>query len=36
MSRNGNSLFGKGALDEVAIYDEALTATQIAQHFAAR
>ena len=36
MSRNGNSLFGAGALDEVAIYNQALTATQIAQHFAAR
>jgi len=36
MSRNGNSLFGKGALDEVAIYDNTLSATQIAQHYAAR
>jgi len=36
MSRNGNSLFGAGVLDEVAIYNQALTATQISQHFAAR
>jgi hypothetical protein len=36
MSRNGNSSFGKGGLDEVAIYNETLTASQIAQHYAAR
>jgi PKD repeat protein len=36
MSRNGSSLFGAGTLDEVAIYNQALTATQIAQHYAAR
>jgi hypothetical protein len=36
MSRNGSSLFGKGSLDEVALYSQALTATQISQHFAAR
>jgi PKD repeat protein len=36
MSRNASSLFGAGSLDEVALYDEALSATQIAQHFAAR
>jgi YD repeat-containing protein len=36
MSRNGSSLFGAGVLDEVAIYNQTLTATQIAQHFAAR
>ncbi|HEX6781220.1 MAG TPA: PKD domain-containing protein [Solirubrobacterales bacterium] len=36
MSRNGNSLFGAGTLDEVAIYNQALTATQIGQHYAAR
>jgi YD repeat-containing protein len=36
MSRNAGSLFGKGSLDEVAIYDQNLTATQISQHFAAR
>jgi hypothetical protein len=36
MSRAGSSLFGKGSLDELAIYDEALSATQIAQHYAAR
>ncbi|MDX6609099.1 MAG: hypothetical protein QOF85_1024 [Solirubrobacterales bacterium] len=36
MSRNGSSLFGKGSLDEVAIYNQALTSTQISQHFSAR
>jgi PKD repeat protein len=36
MSRNGNSLFGAGSLDEVAIYNRALSAAQISQHFAAR
>ena len=36
MSRGGSSLFGKGVLDDLAIYDENLSATQIAQHFAAR
>jgi hypothetical protein len=36
MSRNGSSLFGKGSLDEVAIYNQTLTATQISQHFSAR
>jgi PKD repeat protein len=36
MSRNASSLFGKGSLDEVALYSQNLTATQIAQHFAAR
>ncbi len=36
MSRNGSSLFGAGTLDEVAIYNQNLTATQIAQHYAAR
>ena len=36
MSRNGSSLFGAGSLDEVAIYNQALTATQISQHFAAK
>jgi YD repeat-containing protein len=36
MSRNASSLFGKGSLDEVALYNQNLTATQIAQHFAAR
>jgi PKD repeat protein len=36
MSRNGSSLFGRGSLDEVALYNQALSATQIAQHFAAR
>jgi YD repeat-containing protein len=36
MSRGASSLFGKGSLDEVALYNQNLTATQIAQHFAAR
>ncbi len=36
MSRNGSSLFGAGTLDEVAVYNQALTGAQIAQHFAAR
>ncbi len=36
MSRNGSSLFGAGTLDEVAIYNQALTATQISQHYAAK
>ncbi len=36
MSRNGSSLFGAGTLDEVAIYGQALTATQVSQHFTAR
>jgi len=35
MSRAGGNLFGAGTLDEVAIYDQALTAAQIAGHFAA-
>ena len=35
MSRAGAALFGAGALDEVAIYDQALSASQIATHFAA-
>ncbi len=36
MSRNGSSLFGAGSLDEVAIYNQALSAAQISQHFAAK
>jgi hypothetical protein len=36
MSRGGSSLFGAGSLDEPAVYDTTLSATQIAQHFAAR
>jgi YD repeat-containing protein len=36
MSRNGSSLFGSGALDEIAIYGQALSAAQISQHFAAK
>jgi hypothetical protein len=35
MSRAGANLFGAGTLDEVAIYDQALNASQIATHFAA-
>jgi Concanavalin A-like lectin/glucanases superfamily/PKD domain len=35
MSRAGANLFGAGTLDEVAIYDQALSAGQIAAHFAA-
>jgi PKD repeat protein len=41
MARNGgslfsSSLFGAGTLDEVSIYTQALSATQISQHFAAK
>jgi PKD repeat protein len=32
MSRAGNSLFGAGTLDEVAVYRRALTASEIAEH----
>jgi PKD repeat protein len=32
MSRAGKSLYGRGVLDEVAIYDRALSAAQIAEH----
>jgi PKD repeat protein len=35
MSRAATSLFGKGNLDEVAIYNRALTAAEIAAHFKA-
>ena len=35
MSRAGANLFGAGTLDEVAIYDQALNAAQIAAHFSA-
>ncbi len=35
MSRAGAGLFGAGTLDEVAIYNQALSAAQIAEHFAA-
>jgi PKD repeat protein len=35
MSRAGAALFGGGSLDEVAIYDQALSASQIATHFTA-
>ncbi|HEX4752855.1 MAG TPA: PKD domain-containing protein [Solirubrobacterales bacterium] len=35
MSRAGSSRFGKGSLDEVAIYNRALTAAEIAAHFKA-
>ena len=36
MSRAGQSLFGAGDLDEVAIFNRALTPSQIADHFGAR
>jgi PKD domain. len=36
MSRNSASLFGRGTLDELAVYNQALTATQIAQHYVAK
>jgi PKD repeat protein len=36
MSRNGSSLYGAGTLDEVALYNQALTASQISQHFVAK
>ncbi len=35
MSRAGSSLFGAGSLDEVAIYNRALSAAEIAAHFKA-
>jgi hypothetical protein len=35
MSRAGANLFGAGSLDEVAVYDQPLSAAQIAAHFAA-
>ncbi len=35
MSRGASSLFGKGNLDEVAIYNRALTAAEISAHFKA-
>jgi PKD repeat protein len=35
MSRGGASLFGQGDLDELAIYNRALTASTVADHFAA-
>jgi len=34
MSRGGLGLFGRGALDEVAIYDRALSPATIAEHYA--
>ena len=34
MSRGGLGLFGRGALDEVAIYDRALSPASIAEHYA--
>ena len=34
MSRGASSLFGAGALDELALYNRALTATTIALHYA--
>ncbi len=36
MSRNGSSLFGAGTLDEVAVYNQALSASQISQHYTAK
>ncbi len=36
MSRNGSSLFGKGSLDELAIYNRALSAGEITSHYLAR
>jgi PKD repeat protein len=33
MSRGGSSLFGAGSLDEVAIYNRALTAAEISAHY---
>jgi YD repeat-containing protein len=35
MSRGASSLFGKGNLDEVALYNRALTAAEISAHFKA-
>jgi hypothetical protein len=35
MSRNASSLFGRGNLDEVALYNRALTAAEISAHFKA-
>ena len=35
MSRGGSALFGAGALDDVAIYNQPLSATTIAAHYAA-
>jgi hypothetical protein len=35
MSRGGTSLFGAGTLDDVAIYNQDLTASTIAAHYAA-
>jgi len=34
MSRAGAALFGKGAMDEVALYDKALSPAAVAEHFA--
>ena len=36
MSRNASALFGKGGLDEVALYKRALTASEIEAHYLAR
>ena len=35
MSRGGTALFGRGTLEEVAIYNQALSASAIAAHYAA-
>ena len=34
MSRGGTSLFGGGTLDEVAVYNRALSAATVAEHYA--
>jgi YD repeat-containing protein len=36
MSRSASSLFGQGSLDEVALYNRALSAAEIAAHYKAR
>ncbi len=36
MSRNGSALFGKGSLDELAVYSRALSGTEILNHYLAR
>ena len=35
MSRDGNALFGAASLQEVAIYNQPLTAATVAAHYAA-
>jgi YD repeat-containing protein len=36
MSRNAAALFGKGGLDELAVYDRTLSSTEILSHYLAR